>query len=83
MLSYEELDRRLMNWVRQVDEDDIRILARAVEDDLLAVGRDVEGQERAVIVEAGELTDRSGGEIQPPEIQRGGVGHEHQTVAVR
>ena len=53
---------------RQIDQHDVRVLARSVEDDLFPVGRDVERPQDAVIAEAGERTGLLRGEIEQPEI---------------
>ena len=53
---------------RQVDQDDVGVLARAVEDEVLAVRRDVERIQEAAIAEVGELPGRVSGEIEQPEV---------------
>ena len=40
--------------LRQIDEDDIRVVTETVEDDFLTVGRDVERAYRTVIAELGK-----------------------------
>ncbi len=53
---------------RQIDQDDIRVLARSIEHDLLPVRADVERLQAALIAQAGELTLFLRGEIEQPEV---------------
>ncbi len=57
---------RYFAW--QVDQDDVGVLARAVEDQVLAVRRDVERIQEAAIAEVRELAGRVRGEIEQPEV---------------
>ena len=68
--------------LRQIDEDDIRVVPQTVEDDLLAIGRDVERADLAVIAEAGERASLLRGEIEQPEIPRLRAGQVHQTRSI-
>ena len=68
--------------LRQIDEDDIRVVTQAVEDDFLAIRRDVECAELAVIAEAGERASLLRGEIEQPEIPRLSAGQVHQTRSI-
>src|SRR6476659_2596162 len=56
--------------LRQVDQDDIGVLARAVEDDMFAVRRDVEAAQVSLVAEMCDLSPLAGAEIDPPEIKR-------------
>jgi hypothetical protein len=70
--------------LRQIDEDDIRVVTQTVEDDFLAIGRDVERPRphRAAIAEAGERAGLLRCEIEQPEIPRLRAGHVHETRSI-
>ena len=69
--------------LRQIDQDDVRILPDTVEHDLLPVGRDVERLYPAAIAEARERASLVRGEIEQPEIAWVRAWHVHQTRSIR
>src|ERR1051326_8814271 len=81
----------LLHFLRQVNEDDIRVLAQSVEDDPFAVGCDVKCAHGRGIGEMGKLTALPGGQIQNPEVlcplralhidESFSVGHESDSLA--
>src|SRR5512142_2066744 len=66
--------------LRQIDKDDIRVLAQTVEDDCLAIGGNIERPHHAVIAQMREGASRVRGEIEQPEISRVRAWHVHQTL---
>src|SRR5262245_23260005 len=65
-LARGNVDQASSRW--QVDEDDVRVLTYAVEDNLLSIRGDVEGLYSRHV---GQMRDRSallGGKVQDPEV---------------
>ena len=54
---------------RQINQDDVRVLSKAIEQDLLAVGRDVETLHLEALAQVREPAEASGGEIEQPEVE--------------
>src|SRR5689334_4942764 len=65
--------------LRPIDEDDMRIVSHTIEDDVLAVWRNVECADLAVIAQARERAGLLCGEIEQAEIPRLSAGRVHQT----
>ena len=66
--------------LRQIDQDDVRVVAQTVEDDFFAIGCDVERADHPIIAEASERVSLLRGEIEHPEIPRRRPGHETRPV---
>jgi hypothetical protein len=62
------LDESGLPWcARKVDQDDIRVFMRAVEDYLFAVRCDVEGSHRGAVPQTGEPASFFSNQVQRPE----------------
>src|SRR5439155_13986458 len=69
--------------LRQIDKDDVRIVARPVEHDLFPVGHDIERVYSAEIAEVGELTCGLRSQVEQPEVRCGTGWLEDQTRTIR
>src|SRR5262245_43574417 len=66
----------------QVDQDDIRVLAQSVKNNLFAIGSDVEFVQTSLIAKSSQLTLGTCGEIEHPKIPELVAGYVDQALAV-
>src|SRR5258707_9812947 len=69
--------------LRQIDEDDVRVVTQTAEDDFLSIGGDVEHAYYPAIAEAGGRVCRLFAELKQAENARRGDGQIHQTRSTR